>query len=103
MAKGAILMTFIFLESSKMKLWNKFKMKSHVQDVEKRKANKKKQRKLWTLRCAADVKKYITAPENAKRKITVFTRDIALALVLKKLRKLLQPQFKRLKKKRIDI
>lgn len=70
-------MISIFLESSKMKQWNKLKMRNSVQVVEKKKANKKKEMKLQTLRCAVDVKKCIIAVESAKRKTTEFIRDTA--------------------------
>jgi len=60
-----------------MKPWNKLKPRNSVLDVGKKKANKRKVRKLLTSKCAADVKKYITAAEIAKRKTTEFIRDTA--------------------------
>ena len=70
-------MISIFLESSKMKQWNKLKLRNNVLVVGKKKANKKKVMKLLTSKCAADVKKCITAVESAKRKTTEFIRDTA--------------------------
>ena len=75
--KDAILTISIFLESSKMKPWNKLKPRNSVLDVGKKKANKRKVRKLLTSKCAADVRKCITAAEIAKRKTTEFIRDTA--------------------------
>jgi hypothetical protein len=46
MEKDAILMISIFLESSKMKPWNKWRRRRHVQDVEKKKASKREVEKL---------------------------------------------------------
>ena len=70
-------MISIFLESSKMKQWNKLKLRNNVLVVGKKKASKKKEMKSLTSKCAADVKKYITAAESAKRKTTESIRDTA--------------------------
>lgn len=70
-------MISIFLESSKMKQWNKLKLRNSVLVVGKKKANKKEVMKSLTLKCAADAKKCITVAENAKRKTTEFIRDTA--------------------------
>lgn len=96
--KDAILTISISLESSKTKPWKKLKWRNSVPDVAKKKANKREAKKSLTSKCAADVKKCITAAEIAKRETTEFIRDTAWASAKKK-----PPQLKRVKNKRIEI